>query len=237
VEEKKKMIMKTGRIWIVSLAAFLFSCARLSSPVFAADEALPQVPKFFLNDKPAVLTVQDLSGLGTRPLRLLVQRNNRARGDEMFQVYALGAREGEELGVALALPSPGVRATIYKILHEPGGARYLSMPLSVYCEEARETVYREKVGPFKEEFFIIVFEKTDSPHEKNVNERYFEERVRNLKIAAYKTNILFSSLKIKMKDFGSDQAGEFFERDAQVLVDRLIHPKRIFLVRIWKAAP
>jgi hypothetical protein len=229
------MIVKQNHIWIILPAFFLVFCAGRACPVSAAEEAVPELPKFYLNGAPAILTVQDLSGLGTRPLRLLVERNNRAHKDAVMQVYALGAREGDELAAALALPGPGIRATVYKILHEEGGARYLSMPLSVYVDETREAVYREKVGPFKEEFFIIVFEKTDSPDEKNINAHYFEERVRNLKIASYKTNFMLSSLRIKMKDFGGEKAGEFFERDAQLLFDRLIQPRRIFLVRIWKA--
>lgn len=220
---------------VLFLAGFLLFCAGPAPVVLAADELVPELPKFYLNGEPAAVTVQDLSGLGTRPLRLLVERNNRAHKDALMQVFALGAREGDALTMELALPEPGIRATIYKIFHGKDGARYLSMPLSVYFDEARESVYREKVGPFTEEFFIIVFEKTDSPDEKNVNVRYFEERVRDLKIASYKTNFLLSSLKIKMKDFGGEQAGAFFERDAQLLFDRLTRPRRIFLVRVWKA--
>lgn len=223
-----------SRFLIILAIGLFFSSACFSTPASATEGVPPQLPEFYLNDQPVTLTVQDLSGLGTRPLRLLVERNNRAYGDELIQVYALGAREGDDLRIQMVLPSSGVRATLYKILHEPGGARYLSMPVSVYFDETPEAIYREKVGPFKEEFFILAFEQTDSPNEKNVNIRYFEERVRNLSIAAYKTNFLFSSLKIKMKDFGGDKAGAFFERDAQLLVNRLVHPRRIFLVRIWK---
>ncbi|MFH1208458.1 MAG: hypothetical protein V1673_02725 [Candidatus Omnitrophota bacterium] len=221
------------RIQIVA-AAGLFLLAGIFQRPLAAAEDVPQLPKFSLNGQPAQLTVQDLSGFGTRPLRLLVQRNNRKRHDELIQVYALGAREGDELGIEPAAPLPGMRVTLYKILHEPDGSRYLSMPSSVYFEKPGQTLYWEKIGPFREAFFIMVFEKTDSPDEKEINVRYFEERVRRLSIAA-KTNFLFSSLKLKMKDFADPEAGQFFERDAQLLVDRLIDPRRIFLVRIWKA--
>jgi hypothetical protein len=200
-----------------------------------ADEGIPHPPKFYLNGKPATLTVQDLSGFGTRPLRLLVQRNNRAHKDELVQVYAVGAREGEDLKIVLETPLPGMRVTLYKILHEQSGARYLSMLKSVYFDKSGQTLYQEKIGPFREAFFIATFEKTDSAEEKDINIRYFEERVRKLVIGAYKTNFLFSSLKIKMKDFGDPDAKAFFERDAQLLVDRLMDPRRIFLIRLWKA--
>jgi hypothetical protein len=188
-----------------------------------------------LNGKPAALTVQDLSGFGTRPLRLLVQKNNAVHEDELIQVYALGVREREELGIVLATPLPGMRVTVYKILHERDRSRYLSMPATVYFEKPGETTYREKIGPFREAFLIIAFEKTDSPDEKDINVRYFEERVRNLVIGAYKTNLMFSSIKLKMKDFADPDAKGFFERDAQLLVNRLKDPRRIFLIRLWKA--
>jgi hypothetical protein len=200
-----------------------------------AEEGVPREPKFYLNGKPVDLTVQDLSGFGTRPLRLLVQRNNRAHGDELIQAYALGAGEGEDLRIELAVPLPGMRVTLYKLLQEPEGARYLSMPISVYFDQPGEMPYQEKIGPFREAFFIAVFEKTDSPGEKEINIRYFEERVRRLLVAA-KTNFLFSSLKLKMKDFADPDTRGFFERDAQLLVDRLIDPRRIFLIRLWKSA-
>jgi len=216
------------------VAVWLFPFQGSFQPSLEAVEDIPPLPKFYLNAKPAAPTVQDLSGFGTRPLRLLVQKNNRAHHDEMMQVYALGAREGEDLRIELITPLPGIRVTLYKILHEPSGARYLSMPASVYFDKPGETDYRENIGPFREVFFIIAFEKTDSPGEKDVNVRYFEERVRKLVIGAYKTNFLFSSLKLKMKDFADPAAREFFERDAQLLVSRLIHPRRIFLIRIWK---
>ncbi|MBI4711486.1 MAG: hypothetical protein HY767_03375 [Candidatus Omnitrophica bacterium] len=222
------------RVWVVLVAALFLSPSGLFPSPVMAGENVPEVPKFYLNNKPADLTVQDLSGFGTRPLRLLVQRNNRAHKEELMQAYALGAREGEDLRIKLSAPLPGMRVTLYKILQEPDGARYLSMPASVYFDKPGETPYREKIGPFREVFFIAVFEKTDSPDEKEINVRYFEERVRRLSVAA-KTNFLFSSLKLKMKDFGGPEAGEFFERDAQLLVNRLIDPRRIFLIRIWKA--
>lgn len=223
------------RIWVVLAATLFLSLPGFSSNLLKADEAVPPLPKFYLNDKPVVLTVQDLSGLGTRPLRLLVQRNNRAHKEELIQVYALGAREGEDLRIQLATPMPGMRVTLYKILHEPDGSRYLNMPTSVYFDKPGETLYQEKIGPFREAFFIVTFEKTDLPEAKDVNVRYFEERVRKLVIGAYKTNFLFSSLKLKMKDFADPDAKVFFERDVQLLVDRLVDPRRIFLIRLWKA--
>jgi len=220
---------------IAFAAALFFSLTGISPGSLAAAESVPPIPMFYLNGKSVTLTVQDLSGLGTRPLRLLVQRNNRAYRDELIQVYALGAREGEDLRVTLATPLPGMRATLYKIVHEPGGSRSLSMPASVYFDEPGETIYREKIEPFREIFLLVAFEKTDSPGEKNINVRYFEERVRNLVIGAYKTNLLFSSLKLRMKDFADPDTKGFFERDAQLLVDRLVDPRRIFLIRLWKA--
>jgi hypothetical protein len=220
-------------IWVIAAAGLLL-LAGIFQRTLLAKEDVPQTPKFYLNGQPASLTIQDLSGFGTRPLRLLVQRNNRAHHEELIQVYALGAREGDDLGIELAAPLPGMRVTLYKILHEPDGSRHLSMPSSVYFDKSGQTLYREKMEPFREAFFIAVFEKTDSPGEKEINVRYFEERVRRLSIAA-KTNFLFSSLILKMKDFAGPEAGQFFERDAQLLVDRLIDPRRIFLIRIWKA--
>ncbi len=223
---------KRSRIVFISVLLLFLSG---TSPHFLnAAEDVPPLPQFFLNNKPAALTVQDLSGFGTRPLRLLVQRNNRAHKDELIQVYALGVREGEDLKIELRSPLPGMRATLYKIVHEQDRSRFLSMPASVYFDKPGETVYREKIGSFHEAFLLISFEKTDSPDEKDINTRYFEERVRNLVIGAYKTNFLFSSIKLKMKDFGDPATGEFFERDAQLLVSRLIDPRRVFLVRLWK---
>ncbi|MDD5225823.1 MAG: hypothetical protein PHV97_01390 [Candidatus Omnitrophica bacterium] len=218
---------------VLAIALLLSFSGHFQNSLRAAEE-IPQPPKFYLNGKPVILTVQDLSGFGTRPLRLLVQRNNRAHGHELIQVYALGAREGEDLRIEMATPVPGMRVTVYKILHEPDGARYLSMPASVYFDKPGETFYEEKTGFFREAFFIIAFEKTDSPNEKDINVRYFEERVRKLSIASYKTNFLFSSLKLKMKDFADPEARDFFERDAQLLVGRLINPRRVFLIRLWK---
>lgn len=217
----------------ILMTVLFFSLPGIFPRSLMAEESAPQLPKFYLNGDPATLTVQDLSGFGTRPLRLLVNRNNRKYRDELIQVYALGAREGEDLRIKMASPFPGMRVTLYKILQGQDGSRYLSMPSSVYFDKPGETNYREKTEPFREAFFIVVFEKTDSPDEKEINVRYFEERVRKLSIAA-KTNFLFSTLKLKMKDFSGPEAGEFFERDAQLLVDRLIDPRRIFLIRIWK---
>jgi len=231
LEEKMKQARFSR---IVLAAALFFNFTGFLSSFATAGENVPEVPEFYLNGKPAALTIQDLSGFGTRPLRLLVQRNNRAHHEELIQAYALGASEGEELRVDIAAPLAGMRVTLYKILQEPDGARYLSMPASVYFDKPGKTDYREKIEPFREAFFIAVFEKTDSPDEKEINVRYFEDRVRRLSVAA-KTNFLFSSLKLKMKDFADPEARGFFERDAQLLVDRLIDPRRIFLIRLWKA--
>lgn len=214
---------------------FLWSFFSPFSHVLAEEVAPPQLPQFYLNGELQSPTVQDLSGIATRPLRLLVRKNNAAHGEELIQAYALGARAGDDLRIDLGLPSPGTRVTLYKILREVHGSRYLSMPVSIYHGEAKQTTHHEKIVPFREEFFIVVFEKTDSPNEKNVHVRYFEERVRSLVIAAFKTNLMLSSLKFKMKDFADEEAREFLEEDAQELVDKFIHPQRIFLIRLWKA--
>ncbi len=200
-----------------------------------ASENVPKLPQFYLNGKSVELTVQDISGLGTRPLRMLIHRNHKARGEEWIRVHALGAREGDDLRVEFAAPVPGMRVTLYKILRVENGLRYLSMPASVYFKEPGEKSFQEKIEPFREEFFIIIFEMTNSPVEKDVNVRYFEDRVRNLVIGSYKTNWRLSKLKLKLRDFADDQMKDFYERDAQTLIDRLINPSRIFLVRIWKA--
>jgi hypothetical protein len=228
---------KSGYLRNIKAATFLLILSGFFLPASNAEEKVPELPQFYLNNKPAVLTVQDLSGFGTRPLRLLVERNNKTHREELIQVYALGAAEGDELKVLLSTPVPGMRVTLYKILHAADGSRYLNMPLSTYFEKPGDTFYREKIGPFREAFFIITFEKTDSAEAANINVRYFEERVRKLVIGSYKTNFLFSSLKIKMRDFADPVAKNFFERDAQLLVDRLIDPQRIFLIRLWKIEP
>ena len=82
--------MKCTEVVFAAVLFFSFPCL-FSSPL-GASEDVPRLPRFFLNGKPALVTVQDLSGLGTRPLRLLLQKNNKAHGDELIQVYALGAR-------------------------------------------------------------------------------------------------------------------------------------------------
>lgn len=209
----------------------------LISDLWAADESTIPFPKVSLNGEAGNVTVQDLSGLISRPLRLLVKRNNEAHGAEFIQVHALGVRVGDELKVKLAVPLPGVRATVYQIKREKDGPRYLSMPASVYFAEANTATYEERIEPFEQEYLILVFEKTDSPDEKNVQIRYFEERVRHLVVQSYKTNVLFSSLKLKMRDFGEADTGTFFERDAQLLIDRLVNAQKIFLIRLWQIRP
>ncbi len=199
----------------------------------AQEDTLHSV-KFKVNGEPAAVTVQDLSGLVTRPLRLLIKRNNKLHDENFMNVFATGVREGDALEAEISSPLAGVRVTVYQLLCAKDGTRYLSMPASIYFSEPGQAPYRERIGPAKEEFLILVFEKTDSPGEKNIQIRYFEERMRKLVIDSYKTNLFLSSLKFKLKDFGGDGAGEFFERDAQLLVDRFIHPQQIVMVRLWR---
>ncbi len=221
-----RRIVSLFKILLTFLFAFSFS--------LLAEEKVPQLPKFYLNGKAETPTVQELSGFLTRPLRFLVQRNNKKAGDNRIQPYALGVHEGDLFRLEIVIPAPGMRATIYRIFRDPSGSRYMSMPLSVYFDESQHPKYEEKIKPFREEFLIVVFEQTDSPHEKDTHVRYFQERTRNLIITSLRTNFTFSSLKFKMKDFAGEGAEGFFVRDAQDLVDKLIHPKRIFLVRLWK---
>jgi len=200
--------------------------------VFADGDVIPQRPRILLNGAPAVVTIQDLSGLGTKPLRLLVQRNNQAHGDELMQVFAVGAHTGDVLRLEWAAPTPGTCVTLYRVLHGLKKTdRFLSMPVSSYFAEPGVTSYEEPVEPFREEFFILVFDKTGDAAIKNLNVSYFEEPGRRLAMTSYKTNLLFSSLRFKMKDPG----GGFVERDAQTLVDRFTNLQRIFLIRVWKA--
>ncbi len=200
---------------------------------FACAEEAPPLPQVSLNGKVEVPTIQELSGLTTRPLRLLVQRNNKKHQDAFMQPYALGVRNGDDLLIKMAAPRAGERVTLYKIFREPKGTRYLSMLASLYHGETGEPTYREKVSSFREQFFIIVYEQTNSPDVKNAHIRYFEEKMRKLVIASFRTNLLLSSLKFKMKDFAEDDARGFFTENAQTLIDKLIQPKRIYMLRLW----
>ncbi len=221
--------MRILKLRFGAVLIFFLSCLPL---VWAED--FPPQPAIYLNGKEEFPTIQELSGLTTRPLRLLVQRNNKSHGGEFMQPLALGVREGDELMIKADAPAPGERVTFYKIYREPQGARYLSMPVTVYHGEAAEAVYREKIKPFREEFFIVVHERAGSAENKNVHIRYFEERARKLVITSFRTNLMFSSLKFKMKDFAEEDARGFFTENAQALVNRLIQPKRIYMLRLWK---
>ena len=99
---------KSGSLRNIKAATFLLILPFFFLSVLSAEENVPDLPRFFLNDKSAALTVQDLSGFGTRPLRLLVERNNKVHQEELIQVYALGAAEGDEIKVLLSVPVPGM---------------------------------------------------------------------------------------------------------------------------------
>lgn len=217
---------------VIFLALLLTGISFLSDSRADDAPAMPSRPRILINGEPATVTIQDLSGLGTRPMRLLVERNNRAHGDERIQVYAVGAKTGDQLRLEWAAPAPGTRATLYRVFHGLTKAdRYLNMPVSGYFAEPGAASYEEKIDPFREEFFVLVFDRTGDAAVKNLNVSYFDEPGRRLSMASYKTNFLFSSLKFKMKD----PQGGFVERDAQDLVDRFTDPQRIFLIRVWKA--
>lgn len=222
-----------NRVGSVLLLACLGLFAAWAPVSFAEDApAMPSRPRILINGEPATVTIQDLSGLGTRPMRLLVERNNQAHSDERIQVYAVGARTGDQLRLEWAALVPGTRATLYRVFHGLTKAdRYLNMPVSGYFAEPGAASYEEKIDPFREEFFVLVFDRTGNAAVKNLNVSYFDEPGRRLSMASYKTNLLFSSLKFKMKD----PQGGFVERDAQDLVDRFTDPQRIFLIRVWKA--
>ncbi len=213
---------------------FLFSIFTFTADGISEENTRPG-PAVFLNGVPANVTVQDLSGIGTRPLRLLVHRNNKAHGKELIRVFAVGVRNGDAFSAVFTTGQPGVRTTVYRIFREqPDGPRYVSMPASMYFDAPRSREFRERILSEGDEFLIFVQEKTDAPNEKNIQVRYFEERVRRLVITSFRTNLIFSSLKVKMKDYGGEAAQEFFERDAQVLIDRLIRAQEIVLLRLWK---
>jgi hypothetical protein len=219
-------------VWIVA-AVLLWNS--LCSGTVRAEDATAPVPKIYLNGQSADVTVQDLSGFATRPLRILIERNNRIRENASFiRVFALGVREGDELMAEVAVSFPGIRMTVYKLFCSINGPRYLSMPASIYFFEAKTETYKERIESSDEEFLIMVFENTQSPDNKNIQIRYFEEKVRKLVLSSYRTNLTLSSLKFKLKDFGEEQDSKFFERDAQLLVDRFIHPQQVFILRLWR---
>ncbi len=214
-----------------TLLFFTFFSALFSPLALAADDK-PLLPEIYLNGKIQNPTVQELGGIGTRPLRLLVEKNNKAHGDELIQVYAMGTREGDYFRIALVPPAPGTRVTLYKLIKNPDGDRFFTLPISIYYGEKGEAAYHEKIAPYISEYLIIAFEQTESPGKKSNNQLYFEERARNLAVKSIKPNIKLSSLKLKMKDVASQEKS--FTYDAQELIDRFINPQRIFVVRLWK---
>lgn len=218
---------------LTKVSSRFFLALLLFSRCLAAKEADLPLPKIELNAQPAHVTVQDLSGFLTRPLRLLVRRNNQARADEFMQVYALGVGEGDELQVDLTPPQPGFRATVFKIVRKKGGIRVLTMPVSHYFGETEPMIFKERIEPSEQEFLLFVYEKTDSPDQKNEHIQYFESRERQLFIEAYRTNLWLSSLKLKLREVVDGGQEELFDRDAQKLIDCLVDPKRIFLIRLW----
>ena len=214
-------------------ASLMIACIAAAPLAQAADKNPLTVSR---NARTAEITVQDLSGFLSRPLRLLVERNNSSHGDGFIRVNALGVAPGDTIKAELRASEQGTRVTVYRIFRVNDGPRYLEMPLSVYLPDKPEpVVFKERIidSP-RDEYLIFVYEKTDSPNEKEVQIRYFEERVRKLVLDSFKTTLFFSSLKLKMKDFSEGEVGHFFERDGQLLIDRMIRPQRIVILRLWK---
>ncbi len=230
---KNRFLSVCKRNAILCLCLTAFFCG---SPLLAAEsEVVVLPPQISLSGQPGEVTVHELSGFISRPLRVLVNRNNKVHGASFAQVYALGVRPGDELVAEMKPESVGVRATVYRIFRSVTDKhRYLNMPFSVYFSEIKAAEYHERIEPFEEEYLVMVYEKTDSPDEKNLAVRYFEEDVRKLVIESYKTNLFFSKLKLKMKDFAHEDTSKFFERDAQTLVNKLQNPQRIILIRLWR---
>jgi hypothetical protein len=216
--------------WVLCMGLIAgFLC--FAPSLICAEENAPPKPLFYLNDKPEIPTVQDLGGVGTRPLRKLVARNNETHQDQVIQVYAMGTRKGDDLRIEMGALPNGMRVTLYKLFRDPQGKRSFTMPLSVFSGEAKEAVYREKIVPYRSEYLIVAYEKTVSKNNKSANLFYFEDRIRDLLVKSIKPNLSLTSIKLKMKDAASDEKS--FTMDAQELIDRFINPQRIFVIRLW----
>ncbi len=210
----------------ILFSACLITLFFSSLPVAAEEIPLPAV---YLNGKVVKTTVQELGGIGTKPLRALVKKNNKAHGDELIQVYAMGTRDGDHLRIDIERLAPGVRATFYKLRRDTEGNRDFTMPLSIYSDKIS---YYEKIAPYKSEYLIIVFEKTDRAEKKSANQIYFEEHPGNLIVKTMKPNLKLSSIKLKMQDSAGKE--KTFSYDAQELIDRFVNLQRIFVVRLWR---
>ncbi len=192
----------------------------------------PSRPEVFINGQSADVTIQDLSGLATKPMRLLREQNNRAYADEIIQVYAVGAKTKDVIRLKWKSTIPKTRVTLYRVFHGlEKKNRFFDMPITEYYDDAGDGEYEEIITPFQEEFFLLIFERVLNSNDITPNVEYFKKMGTRVSIASYKTNLLFSSLKFKM----GDSTGKVIERDAQYLIDRFNRLERVFLLRVWKA--
>ena len=211
---------------------FILVFGSFTPPILMGAEAAPERPHFYLNGKLETPTIQELGGIGARPLRCLVERNNKSHKDEWVQVYAMGTHQGDDLKIEWGAPAAGMRVSVYKLMKNSEGDRFFTLPLSIFHGEEGKTVYQEKIAPYRSEYLIITFEKTDSPHKKSANLLYFEDKKRNLLVKSMRPNLKLTSLKLKMQDVASQEKS--FTFDVQELIDRFINPQRIFIIRLWK---
>lgn len=231
--QKKKHMKKENKnlrktVWVLAVL-IIFSASAIG---FASEEA-PRLPRIYKNGQAETPTVQELGGIGARPLRALVNKNNEARGGEPWVlVHATGTHLGDQLRMELDPPAPGMRVTVYKLFRNMEGDRFFTMPLSMYHGKTNRPIYQEKIAPYRSKYLIVVYEKTGSPEKKSLNQLYFDECMRNLAVTSIKPNYKFCSLKFKMKDLASDEKA--FTKDVQELIDRFIEPQRIFVLRLWK---
>lgn len=193
-------------------------------------------PRISRNGAAADVTVQELTGIVSRPFRVLIDRNNAKREDKYLRVHALGVTAGDILTAVLAAPEPGIRASVYRIFRlVKDGPRYFTMPLSVYLPDSTAPVlYTERIDSAGEEFLVFVFEQTGSRDNKGLQVRYFETPGLRLTIPQFRPNLWLTSFKLRMKDLAAGDNAPIFERDAQLLIDRLVNPKRVVILRLWK---
>jgi hypothetical protein len=237
--------------WLVPLPP----CPAAEGATTAPPERRPPMIEVTRRNGEAVpLEPEDLSGLQAIPLLNVKHRLEKQFYEGFVSLYKMRVPQGEVVTGTHTLQDGPMRLTVYQISKERKGVRKVRVLASGFHPKGEVATFTSPIDDLEENVFLVTAEKVSSDTELNSHLKYMNAQGNMILLKGYSTNWGMTKLKFELsgraaskdkneaevtdkgKDKGKDKARDkkedTFVRDADWLIERLLNPQWVMLVRV-----
>jgi hypothetical protein len=221
-----------------AMACLLLAWCLPPPPSLAAEP--PRIELARQGGEAVAVEPEDLTSIQALPLVNVKRRLEKQFHEGFVSLCKIHVAQGEVVTGTHTLVDGPMRLTVYQISKVRKGHRQLRVLASGFHPKGDIATFTSPIDDLEENVFLVTAEKVAADTELNSHLQYMNTQGNLILLKGYSTNWGMTKLKFELSGKAPDKAkgknegkkDEAFVRDADWLIDRLLNPQWVALIRV-----